>query len=98
VRKKKGKVPCEEIPIFCGLVVQKGFDPDHQGPPPAGDFPGLGIDYSQHAFDLRDPRWHRTRTVAETLSALTTPTATMPTVGGDHGTTGERPLASPAGG
>lgn len=92
------RVKCEEAPIFCGLVVTGGFDPDHQGPPPAGRFPGLGIDYTEHAFDLLDPRWRRTPSVEEMQSAMTTKTAPWPTVGGDDGTTGERQLAPGSGG
>ena len=79
------RVKCEEIPVFCGLVVSKGFDPDHQGPPPAGAFAGLGIEYGQYAMDLNDPRWRRTLSAPEMMRAMTTQTMTLPTIGGEDG-------------
>lgn len=78
------RVKCEEVPIFCGLVVQKGFDPDRQGPPSAGRFPGLGIPFGDYEFNPNDPRWQRTRSMREIQELI--PTGIWPTTGGDHGT------------
>lgn len=81
----KSKVKCEQVPIFCGLVVSKGFDPEHQGPPRAGKFPGFGIDYSQYAIDLNGPEWRRPLSVEEMVSAIKSTTQSMPTVGAPDG-------------
>lgn len=85
------RTDCNEVPIFCGLVVEKAFDPDASGPP-SGEWVPWNIDYAQYAFNPHDPQWHRTPGMDEMHAYI--PTAAWPAIGDPHGrSTGEREVA-----
>lgn len=93
MRKKKPRVRCDEVPIFCGLVATKGFDPDAVGPEAIGRFVGLGLDYRQYEFDWDSADHYRTPSMREIQAAI--PTGAWPTIGEEtHGTSGKLELAS----